>query len=161
MTSRQFIWLVDCGEDGNDTRPPPLPHPRDPAEGRESGGTWKHFGPLPPIPKNWASRRAWRLGGQRGQEEDPGPGEAGHWVLWDEGGGWMRDGCETRAPVKAHPHSAVSRCSEVWSPAPPPSARTVSGRSGTARTLWREAKWSSPPSAPARRTGHLPTAPTL
>lgn len=53
--------------------------------------------------------------------------------------------------VKAHPHSAVSRCSEVWSPAPPPSARTGSGRSGTARTLWREAKWSNPLSVPARR----------
>lgn len=25
------------------------------------------------------------LGGQRGQKEDGGPGEAGHWVLWDEG----------------------------------------------------------------------------
>lgn len=73
----------------------------------------------------------------------------------------MRDGRETRAPVKAHPHSAVSQCCEVWSPAPPPSARTGSGRSGTARTLWTEAKWSSPPSAPARRTGRLPTAPTL
>lgn len=88
MTSRQFIWLVDCSEDGNDTRPPPLPRPQDPAEGREYGGTWQHFGPLPPIPKNWASRRAWRLGGQRGwggQEEDGVPGEAGHWVLWDEG----------------------------------------------------------------------------
>lgn len=37
--------------------------------------------------------------------------------------------------MKAHPHSAVSRCSGVWSPAPPPSAQTGSGRSGTARTL--------------------------
>lgn len=53
--------------------------------------------------------------------------------------------------MKAHPHSAGSRCSEVWSPAPPPSVRTGFGRSGTARTLRREAKWSSWPSVPARR----------
>lgn len=39
--------------------------------------------------------------------------------------------------VRAHPHSVASRCFGVWSPAPPPSARTGSGLSGTARTLRR------------------------
>lgn len=36
---------------------------------------------------------------------------------------------------RAHPRSAGSRCFGVWSPALPPSARTGSGLSGTARTL--------------------------
>lgn len=48
-----------------------------------------------------------------------------------EAGGAQRRA--VRAP--AHPRSAASRCFGVWSPAPPPSARTGSGLSGTARTL--------------------------
>lgn len=66
----------------------------------------------------------------------------------------MRCGARVPGVVQAHPHSAVSRCSEVWSPALPPSVRTGSGHSGTARTLGREARWSSrppPPPSPPRR----------
>lgn len=77
----------------------------------------------------------------------------------------MRCGARVPGVVQAHPHSAVSRCSEVWSPALPPSVRTGSGHSGTARTLGREARWSSrpppiPTSAPSRR-GARPQLPTL
>lgn len=48
----------------------------------------------------------------------------------------------------AHPHSAESRCFGVWLPALPPSARTGSGLSGTARTLRGETRWSGPPLRP-------------
>lgn len=54
----------------------------------------------------------------------------------------------------AHPHSAESRCFGVWLPALPPSARTGSGLSGTARTLRGETRWSGPP----RRTPLPPPA---
>lgn len=84
------------------------------------------------------------------REGDRGPGEAGARWWEDEDGCRMRCGARVPGVVQAHPHSAVSRCSEVWSPALPPSVRTGSGHSGTSRTLGREARWSNRAPPPRR-----------
>lgn len=72
----------------------------------------------------------------------------------------------TRVQARAHPRSAGSRCSGVWSPAPPPSARTGFGLSGTARTLRGETRWRScsvtpwlPPAAGGSRPSPYLAAP--
>lgn len=94
------------------------------------------------------------------REGDRGPGEAGAEWWEDEDGCRMRCGARVPGVVQAHPHSAVSRCSEVWSPALLPSVRTGSGHSGTSRTLGREARWSNRPPG-AIPSGRPPTAPYL
>lgn len=73
-----------------------------------------------------------------GREGGQGPGAASAGWWEDADGCVMRYGARAPLVVQAHLHSAVSRCSEVWSLAPPPSARIGSGHSGTARTLRRQ-----------------------
>lgn len=82
MTSRQFIWLADCNEDGNNgTRPPPSSplHPQVPAERRGSGGSWKHLSPFPKLPKVEPVRG--RGGWQLGREGGPGTWWGPRWVV--------------------------------------------------------------------------------
>ena len=114
--------------------PPSRPHPAPlPKLSRQGSGATGEPGVEAGGRGHWPTRapgsgvRGGRPGGTAGTRTSRCRGEAG--------------GAERRAVrVRAHPRSAGSRCFGVWSPAPPPSARTGSGLSGTARTLrgWGE-----------------------